>query len=342
VSLPQRGAPASESLRMIIVHRIGNPTDIRLERHAPDNALDAIPADSVWIDLVTPSRDEDALVEAHTNIAVPTHEDQQDIEPSEILYTENGARYMTARIICDMQTARPKLAPVSFILTPKSLVTVRYDDPKSFALFANRAVKPGGCASNPEAVLSGLIEAIIDRAAEVLQKMGEGVDELSFGVFNSDSGRQTDRQQQVLKSLGRMGDVVSKVRESLVSIERMLLFLSAGVHGDSRTAELRSRARTTFRDLQSLEEHASFIAGKIQFLLDATLGLVNLEQNNIIKLFSVMAVIFMPPTLIASIYGMNFKVLPELQFEFGYPMALSMMLLSAILPYVFFRWRKWL
>ena len=249
---------------------------------------------------------------------------------------------MTARIICDMQTTRPKLAPVSFILTSKALVTVRYDDPKSFALFANRAVKPGGCATNPEAIFSGLIEAIIDRAAEVLQKMGEGIDDLSHGVFNSEGGRQTERQSEVLKSLGRAGDVVSKVRESLVSIERMLLFLSAGLHGDSRTAELRSRARTTFRDLQSLEEHASFISGKIQFLLDATLGLVNLEQNNIIKLFSVMAVIFMPPTLIASIYGMNFKILPELQFDFGYPMALSMMVLSAVLPYMFFRWRRWL
>ncbi len=327
---------------MIIVHRIGILADLKLERHPPGDRLDAIPDDAVWIDLVEPTRDEDALVEAHTGISVPTHEDQQDIEPSEILYTENGARYMTTRIICDMQTARPKLAPVSFILTPKALVTVRYDDPKSFSLFANRAVKPGGCASNPEAVLSGLIEAIIDRAAEVLQKMGAGIDELSYGVFNSDNGRQTDRQSDVLKSLGRTGDVVSKVRESLVSIERMLLFISSGAHGDSRTAELRSRARTTFRDLQSLEEHATFIASKIQFLLDATLGLVNLEQNNIIKLFSVMAVIFMPPTLIASIYGMNFKNLPELQFELGYPMALSMMLLSAILPYVFFRWRKWL
>ena len=327
---------------MIIIHRIGTSSDVKLERHAPDSALGAIPADSVWIDLVAPTREEDAMVEAFTQISVPTLEDQQDIEPSEILYSENGARYMTTRIICDMNTARPKLAPVSFILTAKTLVTVRYDDPKSFSLFANRAIKPGGCASTPEAVLSGLIEAIIDRSAEVLQKMGAGVDELSFGVFNSDSGRQTDRQQDVLKSLGRTGDVVSKVRESLVSIERMLLFLSAGVHGDVRTAELRSRARTTFRDLQSLEEHASFIAGKIQFLLDATLGLVNLEQNNIIKLFSVMAVIFMPPTLIASIYGMNFKVIPELQFEFGYPMALAMMVLSAVLPYVFFRWRKWL
>ena len=327
---------------MIIVHRSSTAAEMRLERYSPNEAEVALPADSVWIDLVMPTQAEDVQVEKFTGVLVPTHEDQQDIEPSAILYSENGARYMTARIICDTQTTRPKLAPVSFVLTAKALLTVRYDDPKSFALFANRAIKPGGCATNPEAVLSGLIEAIIDRAAEVLQKMGEGIDDLSHAVFNNESGRQTERQSDVLKQLGRTGDVVSKVRESLVSIERMLLFLSAGVHGDSRTAELRSRARTTFRDLQSLEEHASFISGKIQFLLDATLGLVNLEQNNIIKLFSVMAVIFMPPTLIASIYGMNFKIIPELQFEFGYPMALCMMVLSAVLPYMFFRWRKWL
>ena len=326
---------------MIIVHRGSTPTEMRLERQVPVPG-ETLPDDAVWIDLVSPTREEDALVETHTGISVPTREDQQDIEPSELLYTENGVRYMTTQIICDMQTVRPKLAPVSFILSPKSLVTVRYDDPKSFALFANRAVKPGGCTGNPEAVLSGLIEAIIDRSAEVLQKVGQAVDDLSHGVFNSEGGRQTERQGEVLKSLGRMGDVVSKVRESLVSIERMLLFLSSGAHGGDHTAELRARARTTFRDLQSLEEHASFISGKIQFLLDATLGLVNLEQNNIIKLFSVMAVIFMPPTLIASIYGMNFKLIPELQFEFGYPMALAMMVLSAVLPYLFFRWRRWL
>jgi len=326
---------------MLLVYKIGKLGDGHLEVHAQTSA-EPLPADAVWIDLLEPTRDEDRKVEEHVGIAVPTHEDMKDIEPSEILYAEHGARYMTARIISAVETDRPTLAAVSFILSPKALVTVRYDEPRSFSLFASRALKPGGCAATPEAVLAGLIEAIIDRSAEVLQKVGEVVDEVSYSVFDPKAGRQTDRQQETLRTLGRQGDLVSKVRESLVSIERMLLFITASMASEHTASDLRARARTVFRDLQSLEEHATFISGKIQFLLDATLGLVNLEQNNIIKLFSVMAVVFMPPTLIASIYGMNFKSIPELQFDFGYPMALGMMVTSAIVPYLIFKWRKWL
>ena len=326
---------------MLLVYKIGKLEDGHLEVHA-QTAAEPLPADAVWIDLLEPTRDEDRKVEEHVGIAVPTHADMKDIEPSEILYAEHGARYMTARIISAMETDRPTLAAVSFILSPKALVTVRYDEPRSFSLFASRALKPGGCAATPEAVLAGLIEAIIDRSAEVLQKVGEVVDEVSYGVFDPKAGRQTDRQHETLRTLGRQGDLVSKVRESLVSIERMLLFITASMASEHTASDLRARARTVFRDLQSLEEHATFISGKIQFLLDATLGLVNLEQNNIIKLFSVMAVVFMPPTLIASIYGMNFKSIPELQFDFGYPMALGMMVTSAIVPYLIFKWRKWL
>lgn len=326
---------------MMLVYKIGKLDDGHLETHV-QSATEPLPLDAVWIDLMEPTREEDHRVEQHIGIAIPTRDDMNDLEPSEILYAENGARYMTARVISAVDTDRPRLAAVSFILTSKSLVTVRYDQPRPFAQFASRAMRPGGCAPTPEAVLAGLIEAIIDRSAEVLRQVGEVVDEVSYGVFDPKAGRQTDRQQQTLRSLGRQGDLVSKVRESLVSIERMLLFITSSMANERTASELRSRARTVFRDLQSLEEHATFISGKIQFLLDATLGLVNLEQNNIIKLFSVMAVVFMPPTLIASIYGMNFKIIPELQFEFGYPMALLMMITSAIVPYLIFKWRKWL
>ena len=146
----------------------------------------------------------------------------------------------------------------------------------------------------------------------------------------------------LLKSLGRAGDIVSQVRESLVSVERMLLFISGDGHEAQNVSELQRQARTTLRDQQSLEEHASFISGKIQFLLDAILGLVNLEQNNIIRLLAVISFVLMPPTLIASTYGMNFKNMPELDFPYGYPIALLAMLGSAVLPYLFFRLRGWL
>jgi magnesium transporter len=143
-----------------------------LDRHRLDPG-EAIPTDALWIDLMGPTREEDQLVEAHLGIAIPTREEMQDIEPSSLLYVENGARYMTARILCHSDTATPKLTPVSFISTEKALVTVRYDDPRSFQIFSGRVAKPDACSAQPESVLDGLIEAIIDRAAEVLRQAGD-------------------------------------------------------------------------------------------------------------------------------------------------------------------------
>ncbi len=302
-----------------------------------------IPPGTVWIDLVNPSREEDKRVEQHLGISIPTREDMQDIEPSELLYAENGARYMTTRLLVHAETD-PTMTSATFIVKDNTLVTVRYEDPKAFVMFAARAAKPGGTGPTAEAVLAGLIETIIDRAAEVLQQTAERIDAISRAVFEKrPSGqRRSADYQETLRSLGRFGDLISKARESLVSIERVLLFLSVSYRATRVPVELRDQVRTTLRDLQSLEEHASFQSSKISFLLDATLGLVNLEQNNIIKLFSVMAVVFMPPTLVASIYGMNFRHMPELDWSFGYPAAIVGMVVAAVAPYVFFRWKRWL
>ena len=146
----------------------------------------------------------------------------------------------------------------------------------------------------------------------------------------------------VLKALGRKGDLTSKVRESLVSIGRLVTFVTAEADNVKWSKEMRAQLKTMQRDVASLTDHASYLSNKITFVLDAMLGVVNLEQNNIIKLFSVMAVVLMPPTLIASIYGMNFKIMPELEWTHGYPIALVMMLLAAVLPYLFFTWKRWL
>jgi magnesium transporter len=146
----------------------------------------------------------------------------------------------------------------------------------------------------------------------------------------------------ILIAIGRKGDLTSKVRESLVSIGRLVTFVAAAVDGVKWSKEMREQLKTMQRDVASLTDHATYLGNKIQFVLDAMLGVVNLEQNNIIKLFSVMAVVLMPPTLIASIYGMNFKDMPELEHPLGYPLALLAMVLAAVLPYVFFKWKRWL
>ncbi|WP_342359127.1 magnesium transporter CorA family protein [Terrarubrum flagellatum] len=307
----------------------------------PDEPL---PQNSLWIDMLEPTRDEDHKVERHLGVEIPTREEMRDIEPSEIIYAEANARYMTARILCSSDSAEPLLANISFILTERALVTVRYDQPKSFSMFAARSVKPGGCGPQPESVLDGLIETIIDRAAEILANLGGDIEKLSRSVFEEDRRKEARGPflRSVIRTLGRKGDVISNVRESMVSVERVLLFLSAAMARPQKAAGFQAEWRTALRDVQSLEEHATFLSSKIQFLLDATLGLVSLEQNDIIKLFSVMAVVLMPPTLIASIYGMNFKQMPELEWAFGYPMAIVLMVICGVLPFFFFRWKRWL
>jgi magnesium transporter len=270
---------------MILIHRPathpGAPSDA-LER-LMWNGTDPLPPDTLWFDLIEPTREEDRIVEAYLGIEIPTREEMADIEPSEILYREGDARYMTARILCSSDSETPSLLDVSFILTEKALVTVRYGEPRSFAMFISRSAKPGGCRHRPEAVLDGLIETIIDRAAEILGSTGKKIDALSHDIFENErrGTRRAAGFRAAIRALGRKGDIISNVRESMVSIERLLVFLSASMprKGDSDQGEW----RTALRDVQSIEEHAMFLSSKVQFLLDATLGLVSIEQNDILR-----------------------------------------------------------
>jgi magnesium transporter len=327
---------------MIIVHVPGGSLSA-FDRVVLEPGMD-IPAGALWIDLLDPTRSEDELVERYLRVSIPTREEMQDIEPSEIIYTEDDATYMTARVLCHSDTEQPRLVPVSFILAAQALVTVRYDEPRSFTMFAQRAAKPSGCGHQAEAVLDGLIEAIIDRAAEILARVGDQIEELSRSVFERESGKleRSGGYQGVIRKLGRQAGLISNVRESMVSLERMLIFLQANSVRPTKRSGFQAEWRTAIRDVQSIEDHAGFINNKVQFILNATLGLVSLEQNKIIKIFSVAAVIFLPPTLIASSYGMNFKNMPELDWLYGYPMALGLMLLSATGTYTFFKLKRWL
>ncbi|WP_454649867.1 magnesium transporter CorA family protein [Bradyrhizobium liaoningense] len=306
--------------------------------------LAAVPENAVWIDLVNPSAAEDKAVERLAGIAIPTREDMQEIEISSRLYMENGARYMTATLMCHSDTDMPRTTAVTFILGDHRLVTVRYDQPKPFALVEAKLSRSCTPSVTGEMVLMELLDAVIDRCADILERCGAEIDQVSHDIFEPESERhgQAKRYSQILISIGRKGDLTSKVRESLVSIGRVVTFLSAVVEGVKWSKDMREQLKTMQRDVASLTDHASYLSNKITFVLDAMLGVVNLEQNNIIKLFSVMAVVLMPPTLIASVYGMNFKVMPELEWVHGYPMALVMMLAAAVVPYWIFKWKKWL
>ena len=319
------------------------PTESSLKKAVIDD-LTKLPESVVWIDLVNPTAAEDRAVERLAGIAVPTREDMQEIEISSRLYIENGARYMTATLMCQSDTDMPRTTAVTFILAGHRLITVRYDTPKPFPQVEHKLARACSPAITGEQVLMELMDAVIDRCADILERVGTDLDQVSHDIFEPESQRHGNakRYSQILAAIGRKGDLTSKVRESLVSIGRVVAFLSAVMEGVKWSKDMREQLKTMQRDVGSLSDHASYLSGKITFVLDALLGVVNLEQNNIIKLFSVMAVVLMPPTLIASIYGMNFKDMPELEWAHGYPIAVVAMIAAAIVPYYIFKVKKWL
>jgi magnesium transporter len=303
-----------------------------------------VPDNAVWLDLVNPAPGEDKLIERLLGIAVPTREEMQEIEVSSRLYVENHARYMTATLMCNSDTATPKTTAVTFILSGHRLVTVRYDDPRPFMIVGNKLARNCPANVSGETVLIDLLDAVIDRAADILERIGLEVDRVSHDIFEPDTAAsgQALSYKDILKAIGGKGDLTSKVRESLVSIGRLLLFLANEAEGMRWHKDVRLQLQANQRDVLSLSDHATYLSNKITFLLDAMLGVVTIEQNNIIKIFSIAAVALMPPTLIASIYGMNFKHMPELEWTYGYPFAIVLMLAAAILPFVIFKWKKWL
>ncbi len=303
-----------------------------------------IPENAVWLDLVNPAPGEDKVVERLVGIAVPTREEMQEIEVSSRLYVEHHARYMTATLMCNSDTATPKTTAVTFILSGHRLVTVRYDDPRPFMIVGNKLARSCPANVTGEAVLLDLLDAVIDRAADILERIGAEVDRVSHDIFEPDNAAdgQALSYKDILKAIGGKGDLTSKVRESLVSIGRLLLFLANEAEGMRWPKDVRLQLQAMQHDVLSLSDHTTYLTNKITFLLDAMLGVVTIEQNNIIKIFSIGAVTLMPPTLIASIYGMNFKHMPELDWTYGYPFAIVLMVAAAILPFVIFKWKKWL
>lgn len=302
-----------------------------------------VPEGTVWLDLYNPTMAENKLVERTLGIALPTREEMQEIEVTSRLYVENGARYMTATLMCHADSEVPHTTAVTFILSGHRLVTVRYDEPRPFAIVGAKLARQCPATITGEIVMMDLLDAVIDRAADILEKIGAEVDTVSRDILEPEGAvSRTQSFKEILRSIGRKGDLTSKVRESLVSIGRLLLYLAAEADSMKWAKDQRATLKGMQRDIQSLSDHATYLSQKINFLLDAMLGVVSLEQNNIIKIFSVAAVVFMPPTLIASIYGMNFKHMSELDWDYGYPVALAMMLIAAVVPYFFFKWMKWL
>jgi magnesium transporter len=301
---------------------------------------------AVWIDLLNPTKDEDLLVERALSISVPTREEMSEIEASSRLYQEGGGHYMTAVVLHQPEPPfdPPVGTPITFILAGNRLVTVRYAEPRAIPIFVNRAQKKDAACMTGAAVMVGLLEAIIDREADRVERIQVEVDKLSQTIFAIKGGERsrTRRFDVMISMIGREGELTSRSRESMLTLDRLTTYLGhvMGERGDEKA--LRGRVKTASRDVRSLADHIGYLSSKITFLLDATLGMINNEQNTIIKIFSVLAVALMPPTLVGTIYGMNFKHIPEIEWLWGYPWALAMMVVSAVLPWLYFKRKGWL
>ncbi|MFC3123868.1 magnesium transporter CorA family protein [Pseudoroseomonas globiformis] len=304
--------------------------------------------EAVWIDLLSPSREEGLAVEQALSMEIPTREEMQEIESSSRLYREGDALFLTAPFLYGVDEGEYSSTAITFAITARHLVTVRYATPKAFRVFATRAVRSPVLLNGAGQAMLGQFEQVVDRLADVLERVGADMDRASKSAFSnarSTKGvkvKARDAQMKdVLIALGEVGEVTSRANETLLGLTRILTYV--GAEKDFFTdKESKTTIKTLIRDVRSLVEHASFLNNKANFLLDAVLGIINIDQNGIIKTFTVASVALMPPTLIASIYGMNFDVMPELHTSYGYPAALLVMVISALLPVIYFKRKGWL
>jgi magnesium transporter len=315
---------------------------VREAGHTPETIRAA-----VWIDLLTPTTEEEHQVQDALRLEVPTREEMQEIESSSRLYKEDDALFLTAPFLYGVEGGELGSTAITFVLGHTNLVTVRYATPKAFAVFGARCQRtPVQLLATPDAVMLHLFEQVVDRLADILERIGADMDRASQAAFRTarTTAKVTRKDadlKEALITLGQVGEVTTRGTETLLGLSRILTFLTAEKALAVRK-ENQVLVKSLVRDVRSLVEHANFLNNKAQFLLDAVLGIINVEQTQIIKTFTVASVALMPPTLIASIYGMNFEHMPELGWKIGYPLALGLMIISAVLPILYFKRKGWL
>ncbi len=300
--------------------------------------------ESVWIDLLDPTPGETAAVENILGVELPTRREAQEIEVSSRLYVEGRTIFTTVTVIIGADTPHPGTSPVTFVIQSSRLVTLRFAQPRPFETFPQKYRKSPAAYSTAQKIMLGIVDEIVDRVADILETVGGSLNAISAIVFPDEPGRGrrdgTD-YTSILTRIGNDGELAASARESLVSIVRLLAFLGE-THPVLGGEPAEEHWKTIRRDVTALADHATFLSTKVNFFLDATMGRISIEQNTIIKLFSVLAVVFLPPTLIASIYGMNFEHMPELAKTWGYPLSIVLMIISAILPYAIIKKKGWL
>jgi magnesium transporter len=314
---------------------------------SPDRVAQAAEAHAVWLDLDRPTDAERHQVERATGLRVPDLQEVTEIESSSRLVNDHGVLYLSTPMVSRGPDAALTVAPLGFVVARDRLITVRFAPSLVFEQFAAqwRAEDAAGPVSGMQPFL-GLLEAIVDRLADHLEQMGAELDALSAEVFRRGAGahpkrRRDDFLQTTLAEIGNKGARISQVRDGLLGAGRIARFVpetaAAWLHEDEI-----HRLATIDRDIVSLTDYDAQLTGKVHFLLDATLGFINIEQNDVIKVLTVVSIVGIPPTFIASLYGMNFHNMPELSWTYGYEYGLCLIALSIIVPLILFWRRGWI
>ena len=304
-----------------------------------------LPPEVVWIDLLNPSDEEKAFVEARARAHIPSLEALSEIESSSRLAVDQDTIYLSLPAVAQGETPDAHLSPVGFVLTQRVLVTVRFTAFPAFDVVAERVSK-NETVQSPVAVFMALLETMVDRGADALERLGAELDKVSRSVFRGDPSRpkhvarSNAALRRALTSVGSTGDRLTLSRDALLGIGRIGPFVLS-LRKSWIVAEFEARLEAMIKDVASLNDYEGHLSNKVQFLLDAILGLISIQQNDIFKVLTIVSVVGIPPTLVAGIYGMNFKYMPELNWIAGYPFGLAMIALSAIIPVLWFKWRGW-
>ena len=301
-------------------------------------------SDALWIDLVDPTEEERAEVELATKICLPSKSDIEEIESSSRVYAENGGLYFSSPVLEHTDCMSAAVTAAGFVLSHGKLVTQRFGRIAAFETVMTAVSK--AAPSDAGDVFLKLLETIIDQLADALEHSSAELERISHASFRADHPRRnraksSDALRAALRHLGRMGDGISHVRDTLLGFGRIAAFLHENGNNKFSRGEA-ARSDAIRADIASLNDYQLHLSNKVQFLLDATLGFINIEQNDVVKTLTVVSVVGVPPVLVAGIYGMNFKNIPEFDWSFGYPYALILIVASGLLPLAWFKWRGWL
>jgi magnesium transporter len=322
---------------------------LRLYRRGSDGrefAGGPLPEDTLWIDLVDPTADERRFVESALDVNISDEESLSEIEASSRLKSEHGKLYLSSPAVRVDEHGDPHLTPIGFVIGAKVLVTVRFaEDLPIFEAVAER-LRSDETLQNGMCVFTALLEAIVDRGADVLEHLGATTDTLSREVFRGDlvrtskPVRSSRRMREALQNIGAMADRLARARDVLLGVQRIASF-AGEVGNEWVTPATRKRLDSVSKDVMSLSDYETRMSDKIQLLLDAILGFINIEQNDLFKILTIVSVVGVPPTILVGVWGMNFKTMPELNWAWGYPLAWLAIIASAVLPVIWFRWAGW-